>query len=69
MDEDDSLDIPRILFKVYTPLSRDQYEIILDVGNYDVIYYTSLAKLLEREGVDSEYTVDFLPLYEDLYAN
>lgn len=69
MDEDDDLDIPRILFKVYTPLSRDQYKVILDVGTHDIIYYTSLSKLLEKEGIDSEYTTDYLPLYDELYAN
>ena len=69
MDEDDDLDIPRILFKVYTPLTVEQYEVVLDIGNFDIIYYTSLPKLLEHEGIDSEYTTDYLPLYDELYAN
>ena len=72
MDEDDEGHdylIPRVTFKVYTPLSQEQYEVILDVGNYDITYYMTLADLIKSEGPEADYTEDNIPLYDDLYAN
>jgi hypothetical protein len=57
------------MFEVFTPLSPEQYEVLLDLGEGDIIYYTSLAKLIEIEGADVDYTSDFLPVYDEMYAN
>jgi len=57
------------MFEVFTPLSPEQYEVLLDLGEGDITYYTSLAKLIEIEGADVDYTSDFLPVYDEMYAN
>lgn len=66
----EDLDIPRIEFKMWTPLSKEEYEVYLDLDiATNIVFYQSLPILLEYEGIDSDYTHDWVVLYEDLFAN
>jgi hypothetical protein len=42
---------------------------MLELGMNDIIFYKSLDKLFEMEGIDSDYTSEKIPLYDELYAN
>ncbi len=67
--ENEDLDIPMITFELWTPMSREEYEVLVEFGGGEIVFYRSLPKLLEAEGIDSDYTSDFIPLYDELYAN
>jgi hypothetical protein len=69
MENENSEQAPLITFELWTPLSKEQYEIMLELGMNDIIFYKSLDKLFEMEGIDSDYTSEKIPLYDELYAN
>lgn len=68
--EDDHQDIiPKILIDVYIPVEEEQYNVLTDLGMGEFEYYFTVESLLRKEGIDSPYTKDQLPIFYDLYAN
>ena len=67
--EGDQKITPRILIKVYIPLTEEEYNVLLDIEMGDIEYYFTVEDLMIEHGVDSPYTEDELPIFEDLFAN